>query len=225
MYPVTYEADFPGGGRNRLTTFFRFIVGIPWIIVLTIYGIVAEIAAVIAWFAIVFTGQYPRGLYDFNAKFVRLAGRVGAFLYLATDEYPPFNGDPDDSYPVRVGIPEPLPVYDRLKTGLRLIFGIPVAVLNWVQGLIVFVVYVVGWFAILFTGELSEGLFNPLRSGLAYQTRASAYFLLLTEEWPPFALEEGPPQQLPSSQPEAQAPTAPAEPAQQQPPPPPPPSQ
>jgi hypothetical protein len=223
MYPVTYEADFPGGGRNRLTTFFRYIVAIPWLIVVALYGIGAYIAAVIAWFAIVFTGEYPRGLYDFNAKFVRLSARAAAFLDLATDEYPPFNGDPDDSYPVRVGMPEPLPAYDRLKTGLRFIFGIPVYLLGIVQGVIAAVVALIGWFAILFTGQMSDGLFNPLRSALAYQTRASAYWLLLTEDYPPFSLEEGPPQQLPGAQPTPSAPAG--EPVQQEQPPPPPPAQ
>ena len=61
MYPISYEADPALEGRNRLTTFFRYIVAIPWLIVASIYGFVAEIVAVIAWFAIVFTGKYPRG--------------------------------------------------------------------------------------------------------------------------------------------------------------------
>jgi hypothetical protein len=191
MYPVTYTADNPGEGRNRLTTFFRYIVAIPWLIVAGIYGFVAYLAAIGAWFAIVFTGTYPPGLYDFVGGFVRFLGRANAFLYLATDEWPPFHGNPDDSYPVRIGIPEPLQEYDRLKTGLRLIFGIPVLLLAYLQSLIALVVSFVGWFAILFTGSLSEGLFNPLRSALAYSTRAASYFLLLTEDWPPFSLEEG----------------------------------
>jgi hypothetical protein len=59
-----------------------------------------------------------------------------------------------------------------------------------VQSLIALVIAFIGWFAILFTGSLSDGLFNPLRSALAYSSRAAAYFLLLTEEWPPFSLEE-----------------------------------
>ena len=61
MYPVTYEADYAGEGRNRLTTFFRSIVSIPWFIVAALYGFVAGIAVVIAWFALVFTGQVPGG--------------------------------------------------------------------------------------------------------------------------------------------------------------------
>jgi uncharacterized protein DUF4389 len=191
MYPVSYEADAALEGRNRLTTFFRYLVSIPWQIVVALYGIVAEIAAVIAWFAIVFTGRYPEGLYNFNVGFLRMASRVNGFNYLLTDEWPPFNGEENPQYPIRVGVAPPLDEYSRLKTGLRLIFGIPVYLLAIVQSLILSVCALVAWFVILFTGRLGEGLFNPLRSASAYLTRAGAYFLLITEDWPPFSLEEG----------------------------------
>jgi hypothetical protein len=190
MYPVTYQADYPGGGRNRLTTFLRYIVAIPWLIVAGLYGFVAGIAVLIAWFALVFTGRYPEGLYNFVGGYVRFNGRANAFIYLATDEYPPFNGDENPSYPVRIGIPAPKPEYSRLKAGFRLIVGIPVLLLAYVQSLIALVISLIGWFAILFTGTLSEGLFDPLRSALAYNVRATAYFGLLTEDYPPFSLEE-----------------------------------
>jgi hypothetical protein len=191
MYPVSYEADAALEGRNRLTTFFRYLVSIPWQIVVALYGIVAEIAAVIAWFAIVFTGRYPEGLYNFNVGFLRMASRVNGFNYLLTDEWPPFNGEENPQYPIRVGVAPPLDYYSRLKTGLRLIFGIPVYLLAIVQSLILGVCTLIAWFVILFTGRLGEGLFNPMRSASAYLTRAGAYFLLITEDWPPFSLEEG----------------------------------
>jgi hypothetical protein len=191
MYPVSFEADAALEGRNRLTTFFRYIVSIPWQIVAALYGIVAQIAAVIAWFAIVFTGRYPEGLYNFNVGFLRMASRVNGFNYLLSDEWPPFNGEENPQYPIRIGVAPPLDAYSRLKTGLRLIFGIPVYLLAIVQSLILAVCTLIAWFVILFTGRLGEGLFNPMRSASAYLTRAGAYFLLLTEDWPPFSLEEG----------------------------------
>ncbi len=212
MYPVTYEADYPGAGRNRLTTFFRYIVAIPWFIVAAIYGFVAEIAVVIAWFAIVFTGQYPEGLYNFVGGYVRFHARVNAFLYLGTDEWPPFNGDENPSYPIRVGVPSPKPEYSRLKTGFRLIIGIPVILLAYVQSLIAIVIAFIGWFAILFTGNLSEGLFDPLRSALAYMTRATAYFALLTEDYPPFSLEQSGAAAQPAAPPPPPEPPAPGAP-------------
>jgi hypothetical protein len=191
MYPVSFDADPALEGRNRLTTFFRYIVAIPWLIVAALYGFVAEICAIIAWFAIVFTGRYPEGLYNFNAGFLRMSARTNSFTYLLTDEFPPFGGEEAPGYPIRAGVPEPLGAYDRLKTGLRLIFGIPVYLLAIVQSLILSVCTIIAWFAILFTGRLGQGLFNPMRSAQAYLTRATAYFLLLTEDWPPFSLEEG----------------------------------
>ena len=92
MYPVSYEADTAIEGRNRLTTFFRPILDIPWLIVAGLYGIAAYVAVIIAWFAIVFTGRYPEGLYNFNAGFLRMSTRANGFAYLLSDEYPPFGG-------------------------------------------------------------------------------------------------------------------------------------
>jgi hypothetical protein len=189
MYPISYDADPALEGRNRLTTFFRYIVSIPWLIVAGIYGWVAEIAAIIAWFAIVFTGRYPEGIYNFNAGYLRMYSRTYSFFHLMEDEWPPFGGDEAPSFPVRIGVAPPLDTYSRLKTGLRLIIGIPVMLLAIVQYVILYVCSIIAWFAILFTGKLPEGLFNPMRSAMAYLTRASAYFLLLTEDYPPFSYE------------------------------------
>jgi hypothetical protein len=191
MYPVSFEADPVLEGRNRLTTFFRGIVAIPWQIVQYLYSIAASVAVLIAWFAIAFTGRYPEGLYNFNAGFLRMSTRVNGFYYLLNDDYPPFGGEEAPEYSIRVGVPEPLDKYSRMKTIFRLIVGIPVYLLAIVQSLILFVCVIVAWFAILFTGRLSEGLFNPIRSANAYITKASAYFMLMTEDWPPFSDEEG----------------------------------
>src|SRR5687768_14899573 len=111
MYPVSFEADAQLEGRNRLTTFFRYFIAIPWAIVIGLYGIGAFFAAVVAWFAIVFTGRYPDGLYNFNAGFLRAANRFNAFYQLLTDEFPPFDGGEHPEYPVRAGVPPPLGAY------------------------------------------------------------------------------------------------------------------
>jgi len=191
MYPISYEADAQLEGRNRLTSFFRYFVAIPWQIVIALYGIAAFFAAIVAWFSIVFTGRYPEGIYNFNAGFLRAATRVNSFYYLLIDDLPPFGGEEAPDYPVRVGVPPALDSYDRLKTGLRFIFGIPVLILGWVQSLILSVCSIIAWFAILFTGKLPESFFGPMRSAQAYLTRAGGYWLLITEDWPPFSYEEG----------------------------------
>ncbi|CAN5539296.1 DUF4389 domain-containing protein [soil metagenome] len=191
MYPVSYAADPAIEGRNRLTTFFRYLIAIPWLFVAALYGFVAQFAALFAWFAIVFTGRYPQGLYDFNAGYLRMLTRVNSYTYLMTDELPSFGGEAAPDYPIAVGIAPPLDAYSRVKTFFRLIVGIPVMLLAYVQTLILSVVTLVAWFAILFTGKFPEGLFNPARSANAYLTRAGSYFLLMTEDWPPFSLDAG----------------------------------
>ena len=68
--------------------------------------------------------------------------------------------------------------------------GIPVYLLMIVQAVILFVCAVLAWFTILFTGKVPDGLFNPMRSASAYLTRAGGYWLLLTEDYPPFSYEQ-----------------------------------
>ena len=161
MYPVSYAADYAAEGRNRLTTFCRSIVAIPWLVVPYLYGIGASIVVVLAWFAMVFTGRYPKQLYDFNAGYLRMVTRVNSFHYLLTDEYPPFGGLEASDYPIRIGVPSPLDKFSRAKALFRYIIGIPVMILALVQSVILLVVTVIAWFAILFTGKHPEGLFNP----------------------------------------------------------------
>jgi uncharacterized protein DUF4389 len=187
VYPVTFTAEIPTEGRNRLSTVFRLIFAIPAMIVAFAFGFGSFFATLVAWCAIVFTGRYPEGLYNFNLKALRMNTRVNAYVNLANDEMPPLNGDEDPGYPVQIAIAEPLDKYSRLKTGLRMIVGIPVSVLSIVWGIILGVVVTIAWFAILLTGRLPEGLVKHLNEGLAYSTRAGAYFLLLTEDWPPFS--------------------------------------
>lgn len=190
MHPVAYSAEYQGEGRSRLSVFFRLFVLIPWFVVGFFYGIAAYIAVVIAWFAIVLTGDYPRGLYDFNAGFVRFAARINGFYYLMTDELPSFGGGEDPDYPIRTLIGPPKAEYSRMKTLFRIILLIPVYILAYVMSLILGVVGVISWLVIVFTGSLPEGLYKPTRIASAYLAKALAYFMLLTEDFPPFWMDE-----------------------------------
>ena len=91
-YPVTFKADYVEK-RSRLTTFFRLILAIPHIIFLYFYGLAAGVVVIIAWFALLFTGRYPRGLYDLIMGMNRWVFRVVAYAGLMTDKYPPFRLD------------------------------------------------------------------------------------------------------------------------------------
>jgi hypothetical protein len=189
MYPVSYQADYEGEGRNRLTTFFRYFTAIPILIVACLYAIGVYLAVFVAWFAIVFTGRYPEGLYNFVAGGLRLLTRANAYYNLLTDRYPAFNGEPDDSYPVRVQIAPPQESYDRLTTFFRGIMLIPVYIVLWLYAIGLSVVTFIAWFAILFTGKYPAGMFEFARNASAYTARATAYMLLVTDKFPPVSEE------------------------------------
>jgi hypothetical protein len=79
--------------RNRLTTGFRLILAIPQLIVVTLLSIGMLIALLVAFFAVLFTGRWPEGLYRFVVGVMRWSLRVQAYVLLLTDEYPPFATD------------------------------------------------------------------------------------------------------------------------------------
>ncbi len=188
-YPVTFAADY-ADRRNRLTAFFRLILAIPVAIVLCLYAIVATIAVVIAWFAIVFTARYPQGLYEFNAGYLRFLARVTAYAALLSDPYPPFGGASHPEYPVRMEFAGPLERYSRLKTLFRIILAIPLLVLRYVMGLLLEVGAVGAWVVIVITGKMPRGLFDVMVLANSYTARSDAYLLLLTETYPPFQDEQ-----------------------------------
>lgn len=176
--------------QSRLTTFFRLILAIPPMLLIAIWAIALLITVPIAWFALLFTGRYPQGLYDFHANFARYVARAYGYLLLATDKWPGFSADEGDGYPVRLIIGDPLPVYSRLKVGLRLPLLIPVYLIVYAMQLVAEIAALLAWFVIVFTGKLPQGLYQMLRLGISYQARANPYFLLLTEDWPSFTVEE-----------------------------------
>jgi hypothetical protein len=189
MYPVTLQVDPQLEGRNRLTTFFRGLMAIPVMIVAFLFAIGVEIAVFIAWFALVFTGRYPQGMYDFVAKGMRMLGRVNAYYYLLTDQYPPFDGEPDDAYPVRIQVGPPQDSYDRVKVFFRGLLLIPVWIVAYLYALGLAVVTFIAWFAIVFTGKYPAGMFDFARNASAYMLRANAYMFLLTDQFPPVSEE------------------------------------
>ena len=94
---VTLELPYPDAkqGLNRWLPIVKWLLAIPHFIIVGLLSIVAFFAIVIAWFAILFTGRYPRPLFDFVAGVLRWWSRViGYALVLVTDEYPPFRFGP-----------------------------------------------------------------------------------------------------------------------------------
>ena len=94
---VSLEFPYPDAkqGLNRWLPLVKWFLAIPHYIVLIFLGLAAIVCVIFAWFAILFTGRYPRGLFDFIVGVMRWANRVTAYAFvLVTDQYPPFRLNP-----------------------------------------------------------------------------------------------------------------------------------
>ncbi len=90
-YPVTFDVDYPEK-LSRLLIFVKWLLAIPHFIVLYFLQLVANILTLISWFAILFTGRFPRGMFDFLVGVERWSMRANAYAFwLMTDSYPPFS--------------------------------------------------------------------------------------------------------------------------------------
>ena len=207
--PVQLHIEPAIDGRNRLTTAFRLILAIPHLILVGgpiagamtwtsssangrsdlgaggLLGAVAAIAAVVAWFAILFTGEYPAGLWNLAAFYLRWRVRALAYTSLLRDEYPPFG---DGEYPASVVLQMPSAPRDRLSVAFRLILAIPQFLALWALGVAWAITTVIAWFAILFTGRYPLRLYEFGVGVLRWNVRVEAYVLLLHDEYPPFSL-------------------------------------
>jgi hypothetical protein len=194
MHPIKFDARYEVQ-RARLTTFFRLLLAIPWLLWTLIYGIGACVVVFLAWFAMLFTKRYPASMYNFVAGYLRLVGRVTGYVVLLTDDFPPFHGRPDPSYPIEVQVDPPQPEYSRAKTCFKLLLFFPQClILSGLNGVLEGAAFI-AWFRILFTGKQSITMHESLRLAAAYSMRSVGFLLLLTEAHPrPLEL---PPQQPP----------------------------
>jgi hypothetical protein len=211
IHPVQINVEPAIDGRNRLTTAFRPLLALPQLILVGgpiamffswtseseggglryewgaggVFGALAAAAALIAWFAILFTGRYPQGLRDLVALYLRWRVRVVAYAALLRDEYPPFG---EGAYPAAIELRQPDGPRDRLTVGLRPILIIPQLIAVWAIGIAWVVTTIIAWFAILVTGRFPQGLYNFSVGAFRWSTRVEAYMLLLHDEYPPFSL-------------------------------------
>jgi Domain of unknown function (DUF4389) len=186
-YPASLDVD-PAAPQGRLGVFFRIILVIPQAIVLYILGLIAGIITFIAWIAIVITGKYPGGMMSFVQGTLRWGVRVGGYMYLLTDKYPPFAMAEDDTYPVRAHVQGQTDGRNRLTVFFRIIMLIPHAIILGVLGYAIGVVVFIAWVIALVTGSIPGGLHTFISGYLRWYLRYATYALLLTDEYPPFSL-------------------------------------
>ncbi len=212
--PVTLRAALDPE-LSRWMWLVKWILAIPLLIVLFFLWIAFFVLTVVAGFAILFTGRYPRGIFDFNVGVLRWTWRVSYYAWsggIGTDRYPPFTlrAQPDDPAQLDIDYPERL---SRWMVLVKWLLAVPhlviVAVLSggsvrwfaaegdrfWFDpglggGLLGLLVLVAG-VVLLFTGRYPPALFGLIVGFNRWVYRVIAYVALMTDRYPPFRLDQG----------------------------------
>ena len=212
-YPATVTGRLQGQ-LSPVLWLVKWFLLIPHYIVLAFLWAAFCVLTFFAWIAILFTGRYPRGIFDFNVGVMRWTWRVSFYAYgsLATDQYPPFTLQNLD-YPARFDVAYP----ERLSRGLALIKWWLLAIPHYIivgiftsglwawtidervvdnpvfeigGGLIAMLALIAG-VVLLFTGRYPRGIFDFLMGLNRWALRVGAYAALMTDEYPPFRLDLG----------------------------------
>ncbi len=185
VYPLRYDVEYPEE-LSRWLIFIKWLLAIPHIIILYALSIAAGVIGFIAFFAILFTKRYPRGLFDFVVNVNRWSANVGAYYGLFRDEYPPFSWDPGQyAVTYEVDYPEEL---NRWLPLIKWLLAIPHYIVLLFLFIAVYFAYIIAWFAILFTKRFPRGIFDFIVGVNRWNLRVSAYTSLLRDEYPPFSL-------------------------------------
>lgn len=192
-YPATFEVEHP----ERITNWkplVQWLLAIPHWLVLNALDNLSRIVAIISWFAIVFTGRLPEGLASVQHLYIRYNNRTVGYAAFLSEEYPPFvfgttAADQGEHSALRTEFRPQYEDRNRLTVGFRLILVIPHLIVVILLSLAAFVVVVVWVFVVLFTGRWTPGVRDFVVGVMRWSTRVNAYFLLLTDEYPPFRLD------------------------------------
>lgn len=197
-YPVSVKGELTAPPA-RGWWLIKWLLAIPHYVILACLWIAFVVVCIVAFFGILFTGKYPRSLFDFNAGVLRWSWRVGFYSYqaLGTDKYPPFTLASVD-YPADLEIPYPR----KLSRGLVLVKWWLLAIPHYIivgifqgggyggngGGGLTFILALFGAIAVLCTGKYPPDIFNLVVGTNRWSYRVAAYASLMTDRYPPFRL-------------------------------------
>ncbi len=186
---IQHQAEY-SRGQLLLRTFLGIIYLIlPHAVCLMFLGLAMNVCTLIAWFAILFTGIYPAGIYQFVVSVHQWSVRWMARVANLMDGYPAFGmGNKGDGVSLEIARPASS---SRLHCVLRILSGIYVGVPHGIclffRQIAGYVLMVVAWFAVLFTGKYPKGMHDFQVGNLRWGLRVMAYITMLTDRYPPFS--------------------------------------
>lgn len=204
-YPATIEGTLDDK-LSRWLWLFKWVLAIPHYFVLVFLWIAFIVTSFVAFFAILFTGRYPRSIFAFNVGVLRWSWRVSYYAYgaLATDRYPPFTLEDVPDYPAHLDVVYP----ERLSRGLVLVkwlLGIPHylivglllggAWIGWsafhIGGGLIGLLVLIAAVLLAATSQYPKPIFDLVLGLNRWVVRVAAYGSLMTDQYPPFRLDMG----------------------------------
>ncbi len=200
----TYPAYLDGAldpSTSRWQWLVKWLLVVPHLVVLAFLWLAMMVLTIAAGFAILFTGRYPRSIFEFNVGVMRWTWRVSFYSIGAfgTDRYPPFSLRPDPSYPADFTVDYP----EHLSRGLVLVkwwlLALPQLVIVGILGggfgfpanNLIAVLAIVAGVILAVTGRYPKDLFDLLMGLHRWCYRVLAYVALMRDEYPPFRLDSG----------------------------------
>jgi hypothetical protein len=192
-YPATLTFEPPEKVANWRPV-LNWLLALPHFVILYALRLLAEVVGVISWFVILFTGTLPEAFANIQAMYLRYELRTYTYALFMREEYPPFAfamtpSDGGEDSRVRVEFRPQLVDRNRVTVGFRIVLIIPQLLAVAVLGVFSTVLTVIAFFVVLFTGRWPEGMRNLVVNVMRWYLRVQTYFLLLTDEYPPFTLD------------------------------------
>jgi hypothetical protein len=170
--------------RDRKSSGLRIFYALPHLIITSALNSFAEVLSLFQWVIVLFTGKRNQSLWNLARGVLDWQSRANSYAGLMYDTYPNFGFEKKDE-PVTLVVEDDGQV-NRLSCALRLIWAIPAILIAIFVAIGAFVVTIVSWFAIVFTGKHPQGQFNFLMKAHRFSVRVSAYLFLLTDTYPKF---------------------------------------
>ncbi len=183
-YPAQMEITYPPE-LNRWLPLVKWLLVIPHYIVLAFLGIGAFFVIVFAFFAVLFTGRFPRGAFDYLVGVQRWAYRVSAYHLFMTDAYPPFSLEDNPNDPIRLVVEYPEHIANW-RPLVHWLLVIPYAIVSSILFYFTLILAFFAFFTVLFTKRIPRGMFDLMVPGFRWQLRANAYAYWMTGQYPPF---------------------------------------
>jgi uncharacterized protein DUF4389 len=188
-YPVLVEAERQDE-YARFLPLIKWLLAFPHYIVLAVLFIGVVFAHLIAFFAVIFTRTYPRGLFDYIIGVYRWGWRVTAYVQLLRDQYPPFTLADDPAYAAHLDIEYPEAGIDRWRPFVSWLLIIPFLVVVWLLMIISRAATLIALLTILFTKEIPQGVFRFIVVAQRWSMRGVAYAMFMVNRYPPFDFDE-----------------------------------